>query len=123
MKVLARTLILLGSLILSAMFCIDAASAQDASVKSATNLPQAAGGAPGASISCNILTNNSLQVQGSNTSNKTYQCDVTCNMKIPSGAPVVFNCTPSLPAHTTNGDLCDSSGPFSEVTSGKYTCE
>jgi hypothetical protein len=116
--------ILLGCLVLGYLIAsTTGSSAQKPSVKSQKMLSPAAAGAPGASISCNILTNGSLQVQGTNTSNKTYQCDVTCNLKTDSGGSANFNCTPALPANTTNGDLCDSTGPFSEITGGKFTCQ
>ena len=51
---------------------------------------------PGVSVTCNILDDNSLQVQGTNTTAKSYDCDVTCNLSN-NESPAIFNCTPTFP--------------------------
>jgi len=97
------------------LFCCQAS----ADVKKSKSLSSAI---PGISVTRNILDNNSLQVQGSNSTSTNYTCDVTCNVSN-AGSPAIFNCTPALPANTSNGDLCDSSGPFDSITGGNYTCK
>jgi hypothetical protein len=77
----------------------------------------------GVEMSCNILQDNSLEVQGSNSTAKSFDCEVTCNLKTPAGATASFECTPNLPAQTNNGSLCKSTGPFAQITGGKYSCK
>lgn len=77
----------------------------------------------GVEMSCNILKDNSLEVQGSNSTAQSFDCEVSCNLKTPAGATASFECTPTLPAQSKNGSLCKSTGPFAQITGGKYSCK
>ena len=85
--------------------------------------PLKTSGTPGVSISCNILQDDSLEIVGSNVNSKSFECDITCDLKNTDQTSSRFNCTPVLPANASNASLCRATGSFAKVVSGKYSCK
>lgn len=80
-------------------------------------------GIAGVSVDCVILQDDSVQIVGSNSTNKDYDCDLVCKLKTRSGNDSDLKCKATLPAKTVNGVLCSLSGKFSSIVGGSASCK
>jgi hypothetical protein len=78
---------------------------------------------PGVSIDCVILQDDTVQIVGTNSTNKSYSCDLVCNLKTTSGNDGTLKCSATLPANTVNGVLCSTSEKFSSIVGGTASCK